>query len=238
VRGTGFPSDPPSFGSHGTIVAERNVPRAERRGRFLRGTVERVTITGFDLDMTLIDSRPGIKAVYEQVVIESGAHIDTELVVSRLGPPVEWELAHWMPGADVDHWADRYRELYPSIAPELVAALPGAREAVEAARSRGRTIVVTAKHGPNALLHLERLDIIVDEVFGRAWREGKADVLRDQGATTYVGDHVHDMDAARIAEIPGVGVTTGPCSADELRAAGAAAVLTTLEDFPGWIDGV
>ena len=195
-----------------------------------------MTITGFDLDMTLIDSRPGIKAVYEQVVVESGVLIDTDLVVSRLGPPVEWELAQWMPKAEADHWADRYRELYPSIAPELVAALPGAHDAVEVARSRGRTIVVTAKHGPNAVLHLERLGIVVDEVFGRAWREGKADVLRAEGATTYVGDHVHDMEAARSSGALGVGVTTGPCSADELVTAGASIVLDGLESFPTWID--
>ena len=189
-------------------------------------------ITGFDLDMTLIDSRPGIKAVYEQIVVESGAPIDTGVVVSRLGPPVEWELAHWMPEADVEHWADRYRELYPSLALELVETLPGALDAVEAARSRGRTIVVTAKHGPNAVLHLQRLGLEVDEVFGRAWREGKGEVLRAEGASVYVGDHAHDMEAARAAEAHGVGITTGPCNADELRTAGASTVLTTLEDLP------
>jgi phosphoglycolate phosphatase len=194
-----------------------------------------MTVTGFDLDMTLIDSRPGIRAVYDQIVVESGAVIDTELVVSRLGPPVEWELAQWMPEEDVDHWADRYRELYPSIALDLITALPGAHAAIEAARSRGRTIVITAKHGPNAVLHLERLGIEVDEVFGRAWREGKADVLRAQDATTYVGDHVHDMDAARLSGAYGVGVTTGPCSADDLAEAGAGAVLATLEDFADWL---
>jgi phosphoglycolate phosphatase len=192
-------------------------------------------ITGFDLDMTLIDSRPGIKAVYEQIVAESGVPINTDVVVSRLGPPVEWELAKWMPEADVDRWADRYRELYPSIALELVETLPGALAAVDAARSRGRTIVVTAKHGPNAVLHLERLGLVVDEVFGRAWREGKGEVLRAEGAGVYVGDHVHDMEAAQAAESHGVGVTTGPCDADELRAAGASTVLTTLEDFPALI---
>lgn len=202
------------------------------------GSVGPVTsvIIGFDLDMTLIDSRPGIKAVYEQVVIESGAMIDTDLVVSRLGPPVEWELEHWLPAEDVEHWADRYRELYPEIAIDRVVALPGAHEAVEAANRVGRTILLTAKHAPNARLHVERLGLAVGEVFGGAWREAKGAVLREQAATTYVGDHVHDMDAARFAGIPGVGVATGPSSASELHEAGAATVLSTLEDFPAWVE--
>lgn len=194
-----------------------------------------MTTTGFDLDMTLIDSRPGIRAVYDELVAESGIAIDTDLVVSRLGPPVEWELARWMPEKDAEHWADRYRELYPSIAPALVAAMPGAHEALESARSRGRTILVTAKHGPSAALHLEHLGLEVDEVFGRAWREGKAEVLRAQDASLYVGDHVHDMEAAGLAGATGLGVTTGPCSADELRAAGADDVLASLTDLPAWL---
>jgi len=189
-------------------------------------------ITGFDLDMTLIDSRPGIKAVYEQIVVESGAVIDTDLVISRLGPPVEREPAQWLPEADVAHWADRYRELYPSIALELITTLPGAHEALDAARSRGRTILITAKNGPSAQLHVDRLGLAIDEVFGRAWREGKAEVLRAQGATTYVGDHVHDMEAARSAGVLGIGVTTGPCSADELTAAGASLVIGSLGELP------
>jgi phosphoglycolate phosphatase len=48
----------------------------------------------------------------------------------------------------------------------------------------------------------------------------------------YVGDHVADMVAARAAGIPGIGVATGPCSADELRAAGAAYVLKDLVALP------
>jgi phosphoglycolate phosphatase len=107
---------------------------------------------------------------------------------------------------------------------------------LEAANARGRTILITAKHGPSARLHVDRLGLPVTDVFGRAWREGKATVLREQGATTYVGDHVHDMEAAQLAGIPGVGVTTGPSSAAELTAAGATDVLTSLEDFPAWLD--
>jgi phosphoglycolate phosphatase len=194
-----------------------------------------VTTIGFDLDMTLIDSRPGIKAVYEQVAVESGATIDTDLVVSRLGPPPEWELAHWVPEAEVKHWADRYRDLYPLIALDLVSVMPGAYAAIEAANKVGRTILLTAKHPPNARLHVDRLALPVGDVFGGAWREAKGVVLLDEGAFAYVGDHVHDMDAARLAGVIGVGVVTGPCSADELRDAEASVVLTSLEDFPEWL---
>lgn len=194
-----------------------------------------MTTTGFDLDMTLIDSRPGIRAVYDQLVVESGATIDVDLVVSRLGPPVEWELAHWVPESDVTRWADRYRELYPDIAIDRVEVLPGAHDAIAAAAERGRTILITAKNTPSAQLHVDRLGLGVDAVFGRAWREGKADVLRAELATIYVGDHVHDMEAAVAATALGVGVTTGPCSADDLTAAGAGHVLDSLSGFAGWI---
>ena len=85
-------------------------------------------------------------------------------------------------------------------------------------------------------LVVSRLGPPVGEVFGGAWREAKGVVLREQGATTYVGDHVHDMDAARLAGVVGVAVTTGPSTADALRDAGADTVLTTLEDFPAWLE--
>jgi phosphoglycolate phosphatase len=194
-----------------------------------------MTTTGFDLDMTLIDSRPGIKAVYEQLVSETGVVIDTDLVTSRLGPPLEWEIGQWFPETEVERMADRYRELYPSIALELIAVMPGAHEALDAARSRGRTILITAKNGPSAQLHVDRLGLGIDEVFGRAWREGKADVLRAESAAVYVGDHVHDMEAAQSSGAFGVGVTTGPCSADDLAAAGAGVVLDGLEQFATWL---
>jgi phosphoglycolate phosphatase len=87
------------------------------------------------------------------------------------------------------------------------------------------------------VLHLERLGLTVDEVFGQAWREGKADVLRAEDAGVYVGDHVHDMEAASSSGAFGVGVATGPCAGDELTAAGAGVVLTTLQDFPAWLGG-
>lgn len=190
-------------------------------------------VIGFDLDMTLIDSRPGIKAVYDALVEETGTFIDTELVVSRLGPPVEWELAHWFPEDRVQEMSDRYRALYPSIAIDRVQAWPGAAAALAAVREAGgRTVLITAKVAANARLHVESLGLDLDDVRGGAWREGKADALREASATAYVGDHEHDMIAAVLADVPGIGVSTGPSTPEELRAAGAVVVIDSLEGFP------
>ncbi|HEV7628189.1 MAG TPA: HAD family hydrolase, partial [Streptomyces sp.] len=56
---------------------------------------------GFDLDMTLIDSRPGIHATYVALSERTGTHIDADLTVTRLGPPLEQELAHWFPDEQI-----------------------------------------------------------------------------------------------------------------------------------------
>ncbi|RFU85305.1 HAD family hydrolase [Streptomyces triticagri] len=193
-------------------------------------------VVGFDLDMTLIDTRPGIRAAFEHLAAETGVAIDTDLVVSRLGPPLEQELAHWFPEDRIPQTADRYREIYPdhAIAPSL--AMPGAREAVRAVQEAGgRAIVVTAKHEPSAELHLAHLGIEPDAVVGRLWAEGKAEALRAHGATVYVGDHVGDVRGARTANALSVAVPTGPCDARELRAAGADVVLGDLTEFPAWL---
>jgi phosphoglycolate phosphatase len=92
---------------------------------------------GFDLDMTLLDSRPGIAATYDALAAETGVTIDSALVVSRLGPPLTHELANWFEAEQVDAVATRYRALYPSIAIAAAPLLPGARDAVEAVQAHG-----------------------------------------------------------------------------------------------------
>ncbi|WP_018567071.1 HAD family hydrolase [Streptomyces sp. PsTaAH-124] len=193
---------------------------------------------GFDLDMTLIDSRPGIHACYVELSARTGTHVDADLAVTRLGPPLEDELVNWFPADRVEAVADLYRELYPATAVAPTLALPGAREAVVAVRKAGgRAIVVTAKHEPNARLHLEHLDIEPDAVIGGLWAERKAEALRAYGAGVYVGDHVGDVRGARAAGALSVAVATGPCDERELTEAGADVVLGALTAFPEWFAG-
>ncbi|RUL91112.1 MULTISPECIES: HAD family hydrolase [Micromonospora] len=194
---------------------------------------------GFDLDMTLVDSRPGIAATYRALTAQTGVPVDAEAAVSRLGPPLRTEIAHWFPPEQVDEAVRVFRELYPAYAITPTVPLPGARAALDAVRERGgRVVVVTSKLGRLARLHLDHLGLAVDELAGDLFAEEKAAALREHGATYYVGDHVADMVAAKAAAVPGIAVATGPCSVDELRAADAAAVLPDLTGFPAALDGM
>jgi phosphoglycolate phosphatase len=188
---------------------------------------------GFDLDMTLIDSRPGIAAAYRALSAKTGVPIDADLAVTRLGPPLRQELREWFPESEVEQAVTTYRALYPDYAIAPTVPMPGAVEALRAVRARGlRVVVVTSKIARLAALHLEHLGMPVDELAGDLFAEGKAAALTEHGACWYVGDHVADMVAARTAGIPGIGVAGGPCSAGELAGAGAAYVLDDLIGFP------
>ncbi|MEU0965180.1 HAD family hydrolase [Streptomyces sp. NPDC005917] len=198
----------------------------------------RALTVGFDLDMTLIDSRPGIHACYLALAERTGAYIDADLAITRLGPPLADELIHWFPAERIAEVSDLYRTMYPEIAIAATPAMPGAREAIAAVRDAGgRAVVVTAKYEPNAKLHLGHLGIVPDAVVGDLWAEQKAEALREHGAGVYVGDHVGDVRGARRAGALSVAVATGPCDAEELRAAGADVVLGDLTELPAWLAG-
>ena len=193
-------------------------------------------VVGFDLDLTLVDSKPGIAATYRALSEEAGVYIDADAAVTRLGPPLDDELARWFPAAHVPPMADRFRALYPAYAVAASPLLPGARESLAAVRERsGRVIVITGKYAPNAWLHLNHLELVVDEVVGWAWAEAKTVALTRHGVGVYVGDHPADMRAAVAGGAAAVGVTTGGASPAELTDAGADVVLADLRDFPGWL---
>ncbi|MEV5965207.1 ATP-dependent sacrificial sulfur transferase LarE [Kribbella sp. NPDC051952] len=194
-------------------------------------------VVGFDLDMTLIDSRPGIQAVWDLLAAETGVHIDSELVVSRLGPPLTWEMSNWFPPEQVDAMVTRYREHYPAHAITGSLPMPGVTESLAAIRAlRGRTMVVSAKYSPSVRLHLDHLGLDVDEPVGDLHGAEKGTALLEHKATIYVGDHTADIDGAHAAGAVAVSVATGPFTADELRAYGADVVLNDLTEFPAWLD--
>jgi phosphoglycolate phosphatase len=192
---------------------------------------------GFDLDMTLVDSRPGIRASMTALASETGVAIDVDVVINRLGPKLEWELAQWFPADEVDQMCERYRWYYwDHCVGTGTVLLAGARRAVDAVRARdGRSVVVTAKSEPLAFRCLDAVGLKVDAVVGHVHGDEKRDALREHAAGIYVGDTVTDVRSAIDASAIAVGVTTGPDTARKLLEAGADLVLDSLDDFPAWL---
>jgi phosphoglycolate phosphatase len=192
-------------------------------------------VVGFDLDMTLIDSRPQTMAAFAAVAQETGTPIDLAAVNRRLGIKLEDEIAYWFPAGEQAAAVAAYRRHYIKLAAEETVALPGAREALAAVRAAGdRVVVITAKHPISVEPSLRAAGLVPDEVFSHVHGPEKAAVLRELRASAYVGDSPPDMAAAAEAGVPAVGVATGSFGARELYDAGAGVVLDSLTGFESW----
>ncbi|PWN03430.1 haloacid dehalogenase [Nocardioides silvaticus] len=187
--------------------------------------------------MTLIDTVPGFRDVLRALGSELGVQFPIEEMTAVLGPPLDLILQPHLAQDAIQPAVDRFRALYPDHAIESVAAMAGAHDALAAVRRHGgRVVVVTGKYTPNAQLHVDHLALDVDHLEGKVWGVGKADVLRREGASIYVGDHVHDVEGALAAGILSVSVLTGGCTREELYDAGTHVVLDHLGEFPDWLD--
>lgn len=195
-------------------------------------------VVGFDLDMTLIDTVPGFGLVLTALGDELGVDFPIADITGRLGPPLDAILRGHLPEDQIESASGRFRALYPDHAIASVPALAGAEAALAAVRRHaGRIVVVTGKYPDNARLHVDHLAFDVDVVEGWVWGVGKAAVLLREGASIYVGDHIHDVEGALAAAAISVSVLTGGCSREELLEAGTHVVLDNLEQFPAWLDG-
>jgi phosphoglycolate phosphatase len=190
---------------------------------------------GFDLDLTLIDSRAAILAAWSEVARESGVEIDMAAVDRRLGVKLEDEAAFWFPAPRVEWAAAQYRRHYLRLAPAMTTALPGARAALAAVSQAGEAaVVITAKHPISVGPSMRAARLTAREIFTHVHGPEKAAVLTRIRAVAYVGDTPADMMAARSAGVRAVGVPTGSFGRTELLSAGADIVLASLQEFPPW----
>jgi phosphoglycolate phosphatase len=203
----------------------------------------------FDLDGTLVDSRPGIVSGLRFMLGRLGHDVppDCDLDLDwMIGPPIDEAMARLLARFSDDRVAlgvSTYREYYGAIGlfdakpydgiPALLAALTG----------DGRTLLVgTSKLVPFARRVLDHVGLSGHfagihgaEPDGR-FRE-KADLIRsilatrhlDPEATVMVGDREHDVQGALASGLDVVGVTYGYGTADELRRAGATVVCDTVQ---------
>src|ERR1700734_3883391 len=219
------------------------VRRQERHERLRRvnGNINGggMSPVGFDLDMTLINSRPAILASFAGVARDTSTAIDLEAVDRRLGIKLDDELAFWFPSDQVAAAAEIYRRHYLQLAEELTSLLPGAHEALAAVRAAGeRVVIITAKHPISVRPSLRAVGLAADELFTLVHGPEKAAVLRTVQAAAHVGGAPPGLVPAAEAGARAVGVATGSFTGADLTGAGAEVVLDSLDAFPAWYQAV
>lgn len=193
------------------------------------GRSGRALVVGFDLDMTLVDSRLGIVECMQAVLRSRGRVIGEDDLWPLIGAPLEANLTRFLPPDQVASAAGEYREVYLRRAVQMTTAMSGAAELLNRIHADGGRVLVVSAKSPTAVhAVLAHVGLGADVVVGGVFGPDKARPLRKNAAQVFVGDHQGDMRAARAADTYAVGVTTGPHSAAMLREAGADAVVPDL----------
>jgi phosphoglycolate phosphatase len=195
-----------------------------------------------DLDGTLIDSRPGIKASCEAALHALGYTPDPSFDVTPLiGPPMPQVMRRLLEGYcddRIDTGIEAYRAHYGEIGLHLAEVYPGVASAVRHLAARADCFVVTSKRSVFASRIVDNLALadVVRGVYGTA-PDGSLDdkarliaaVLRaeglDAGDTLMVGDRSHDIIGAHANGMRAVGVLWGYGGRAELEQAGADALV-------------
>jgi phosphoglycolate phosphatase len=191
-----------------------------------------VTAVGADLDLTLIDSRAATAVALERVNAELGLTLDVPGIVATLGIPMPEELARRLPADLVEPAVQLFRSSFLSDGVAHLTPLPGAARLASALTTSGRRfVVITSRFAAPAQVCLDACGIAVSAVVGGVAGLNKAPSMVEHGVGAYVGDHPLDMQGARAAGVPAIGVTTGFHDAPALYAAGADHVVASLDEI-------
>ena len=203
----------------------------------------------FDWDGTLVDSRTALVAAWHDVTTEvlgqpwPLAEEDVRVVLSRRGVEV-FPLLTDDPDR-VQALSERFTPAYERHAADGVRPFPGALELLEELGDRLVAVAVvtskarvryTADASRGRLDHLVGAVACAEDVLrGKPDPQAVHHVLGSLrvplDSAVLVGDTTVDMETARAAGIRSIGVTWGASRADELREAGADALVSTFDEL-------
>ncbi len=200
----------------------------------------------FDVDGTLVDTNQAHIEAWEEAFAAHGLQVPRERIRPEVGkggdqlvPSIAGEAAERREGAAIRDAHDRsflrsareqHFRVFPGV-PELFAALRG-RGLLTAlsTSSKKKFLEATENSAGSDLASLADVVVTADEVAASKPAPDLVEVTLgklgvDAGRCVFVGDTVHDGEAARRAGVAFVGVLCGGTSAEaNLRAAGARSV--------------
>lgn len=191
----------------------------------------------FDLDGTVVDSKPGILASCSAALRSLGHRPDGLDIGNLIGPPLEDILTEILGRFGDDRVAEAvlaYRNHYGSAGFRETTIYPGIAAALDQLLAlKARLYIATSKRTIFAQQILEHLGLINlfagvhgSEPGGAVDRKADliADVLRRHNLSAdrclMVGDRRHDAEGARANGVSTVGVLWGYGDRDELKSAG------------------
>jgi phosphoglycolate phosphatase len=202
---------------------------------------ERTAAVLFDLDGTLVDSRPGIVAALNATLRELGEPAVPEAeLVPRIGPPIHdtWSELLQRPVDDIEDVVVAYRRRYATLMLDGTSVYPGVVRLLEQLSAEGHLMAVaTSKAQPMAVALLEHLGLdgffaavrgpvppSTEEKPATVGRALEALGLSTGEGAVLVGDRHHDVTGAHAHGLAVIGAGWGYGSLEELGAAGAEAI--------------
>ena len=203
----------------------------------------------FDLDGTITDSAPGITGSVRYAMNKMGKEIPDGLDLRCfIGPPLLYGFSTFcgMSEADSIRAVELYRENYRAGGMLDCRVYDGIRNTLEALSERGVTLVLaTCKPHEFATRILAHFDLLryfsfVSGPEMDGTRNTKAEVIAyalehfgitDKSSVLMIGDRADDVIGAAANAIDCAGVLWGFGSQDELKRAGAVAVLNIPSDI-------
>lgn len=206
----------------------------------------------FDWDGTVMDSTANIVACMRQSLFDIGVQNVTEDAMrGTIGLGFAETLERILPGAGATlleqlveryrhHWFDKYRD--------VGIPFPGLGETFEQLFEQDYLLAVATGKGRPGLDHdLELTGFsrfflasrTVSEAPSKPHPQMLLDLMDELGTrpeeTLMVGDTTFDLDMARNAKVPSVGVLTGSHGREDLMASGPLACLDGAVDLPSWL---
>lgn len=202
----------------------------------------------FDLDGTLVDSSPGIRASVRAAASALGLPSPAEdRLRAMIGPPLQDGFADvfGLRPAEATAAVAAYREHYAAGAVLDVTVYEGVPELLDALHDAGHVLAVaTSKPEPFAAQVLAHTGLLAHfasvhgatldgEVRHKEQVVGLALAAHaGLGRPVLVGDRAHDVLGAAAHGVPCIGAGWGPAEEGELAAAGAAAVVASPSEVP------
>jgi phosphoglycolate phosphatase len=206
----------------------------------------------FDLDGTLVDSKPGILACFQHMfAVLNRACPPDAVLASSIGLPFRQAVGHLLKTSDpsaIEQAVQIYRQRYATAGLYEAAVYGGVPEMLTAIR--GTAFVATSKaqvFAEQVLAHFGLAKrfrrICGPDVHGRPAEKDELlqQLLRAEGIDGHavmIGDRSEDIRAAASNGLRGVGVLWGYGSERELMEAGAATVCTTPAELAVYLAGL